>query len=106
MCRPLPGASGCWKASMELASWRCTGWPPGATLTGPDPSNGGGQFWVVAAGTLSAAEFAVARGQFLHVFVAPSDTALDAIAGPGGAEALCPPLAARRTRRGIDAGRA
>jgi hypothetical protein len=70
-----------------LASWRYQ-LPPGATLTGPDPSTGGGQFWVVVAGALSAAG-STPLGVNSCVFVAPDDGALDAIAGPGGAEALC-----------------
>jgi hypothetical protein len=70
-----------------LASWRYQV-PPGATLTGPDPGVGGGQFWVVLAGTSSAA-----GSDFLGVnscmFVAPTDDALAATAGPDGAELLC-----------------
>jgi len=70
-----------------LASWRYR-LPPGTALTGPDPSSGGGQFWVVVAGTLSAAS-ATFLGVNSCVFVSPEDGALAAIAGPGGAEALC-----------------
>ena len=70
-----------------LATWRYR-LPPSATLTGPDPAAGGGQFWVVLAGTLSAAGSAL-LGVNSCVFVAPDDGALPAVAGPGGAEALC-----------------
>ena len=70
-----------------LATWRYRV-PADGTLTGPEPSNGGGQFWVVLAGTLASGELG-----FLPVnstmFVGPGDGALSATAGPGGAEALC-----------------
>jgi hypothetical protein len=70
-----------------LATWRYR-LPPGAALAGPDPSAGGGQFWVVLAGTLSAAGSAL-LGVNSCVFVAPTDGPLAATAGPAGAEALC-----------------
>jgi hypothetical protein len=70
-----------------LATWRYR-LPPGASLTGPDPAESGGQFWLVVGGTLSAAD-----STFLEVnstiFLAPDDGGLALIAGPGGAEALC-----------------
>ena len=70
-----------------LATWRYR-LPPGAHLAGPEPSTGGGQFWVVVAGTLSAAGSAF-LGLNSCVFVSPDDGPLAALAGPGGAEALC-----------------
>jgi hypothetical protein len=70
-----------------LATWRYQV-PPGASLTGPEPSAGGGQFWVVLTGMLSAAGSAP-LGVNSCIFVAPADGALNAIAGSGGAEALC-----------------
>ena len=70
-----------------LAGWRYR-LPPGAAIAGPDPSAGGGQFWVVLAGTLSAAGSAP-LGINSCVFVAPEDGPLAATAGSGGAEALC-----------------
>jgi hypothetical protein len=81
-----------------LATWRYR-LPADGTLTGPEPGSGGGQFWVVLAGTLATGE-----SGFLPVnstmFVGPGDGPLSAIAGPGGAEALClqfrVPYAARR----------
>ena len=80
-CRQvLDGAHG-------LATWRYQ-LPPGVALTGPDPSAGGGQFWVVLAGTVSAAGSAF-LGPNSCIFVAPDDEPLAAIAGDGGAEALC-----------------
>jgi len=75
------------KGEHGLASWRYR-IPAGAALTGPDPSAGGGQFWVVLAGSLSAAT-AARLGVNSCIFVAPDDGALDAVAGTGGAEALC-----------------
>jgi hypothetical protein len=70
-----------------LATWRYR-LPAGAALTGPEPGNGGGQFWLVLGGTLS-----VAGSGFLGVnstiFTGPEDGALAASAGPDGAEALC-----------------
>ncbi|HWB50343.1 MAG TPA: hypothetical protein VG651_14630 [Stellaceae bacterium] len=70
-----------------LASWRYR-LPPRAALAGPDPAASGGQFWVVLAGTLSAAGAAF-LGIDSVIFVGPDDGPLDATAGPGGAEALC-----------------
>ena len=70
-----------------LATWHYR-LPPNASLTGPDAAIGGGQFWLVVAGSL-----AVAGGEFLPpdscIFVAPEDPALGVAAGPRGAEALC-----------------
>jgi hypothetical protein len=70
-----------------LATWRYR-LPPGATLTGPDPTVSGGQFWLVLAGTLSTAGSAP-LGVNSTIFVGPDDGALAATAGLGGAEALC-----------------
>ena len=70
-----------------MATWRYR-LPPGASVGGPDPRNGGGQFWLVLSGSA-----AVGGEMFLPanscVFVAPDDGALTAMAGGGGAEALC-----------------
>jgi hypothetical protein len=70
-----------------LASWRYR-LPPDAALTGPDPAASGGQFWLVLGGTLSAVGSAF-LGVNSTIFVGPDDGPLAAIAGPGGAEALC-----------------
>lgn len=70
-----------------LAGWRYT-LPPGGALTGPDPAASGGQFWVVLAGTFSAAGSAL-LGVNSCVFVGPDDGPLAATAGPNGAEVLC-----------------
>ncbi|HET6306267.1 MAG TPA: hypothetical protein VFG12_03720 [Rhodopila sp.] len=70
-----------------LGTWRYMV-PAGGSVTGPDPSRGGGQFWLVAAGAA-----AVAGGALLPVnscvFVAPADPAACLTAGPGGADLLC-----------------
>lgn len=70
-----------------LATWRYQ-IPANAALTGPEPAMGGGQFWVVLAGTLSAAGSTM-LGVNSTIFVAPDDGILSVTAGPGGAEALC-----------------
>jgi hypothetical protein len=80
-CRPvLEGADG-------LAGWRYR-IPPGAAVTGPAPSAGGGQFWLVVAG-----DAAVDDGNPLPanscIFVGPQEPALAGASGPLGAELLC-----------------
>jgi len=70
-----------------LATWRYR-LPAGASVTGPDPSEGGGQFWIVLAGSASAAN-AEALPPHSCVFVAPDDGCLAMTAGAGGSEALC-----------------
>jgi hypothetical protein len=70
-----------------LGTWRYTV-PSNGSVTGPDPSIGGGQFWVVSAGSAS-----VVGGALLPVlstiFVAPGDTAARLLAGPSGADLIC-----------------
>jgi hypothetical protein len=70
--------------------------PAGATATGADPGNGGGQFWLVLTGAASCAGSALLPVNSC-VFVGPEDAALTAVAGPTGAELLCMqfPLLAR-----------
>lgn len=70
-----------------LATWRYR-IPAGGTLTGPEPGNAGGQFWLVLGGTLSTAGSG-ALGVNSTIFVGPQDGPLAASAGPDGAEALC-----------------
>jgi hypothetical protein len=70
-----------------MATWRCR-WPAGTEICGPEPIEGGGQFWIVLAGSLSAAGSAMLPPNSC-VFVGPDDTAPRLTAGPGGAEALC-----------------
>ena len=70
-----------------MASWRFR-LPAAATATGPDPGNGGGQFWLVLAGDASCAGSALLPVGSC-VFVGPEDAALSIAAGPAGAELLC-----------------
>ncbi len=60
--------------------------PPGASLTGPDPATGGGQFWLVLSGSLTEPE---TLGRNSCLFVAPTAAAVRPVAGPTGAEILC-----------------
>jgi hypothetical protein len=70
-----------------LGTWRYTVAANGRIL-GPDPCTGGGQFWVVSAGSAS-----IAGGTLLPVqsciFVAPEDPSACLLAGPGGADLIC-----------------
>ncbi len=70
-----------------LGTWRYR-LPPGAAVQGPDPAKGGGQFWLVLAGTMAAGDPALLPPNSC-IFVAPTDGPLAATAGPQGAEALC-----------------
>jgi len=81
-CQPVlgPGPDG-------LATWHCK-LPPSAELRGPDPATGGGQFWVVLAGSLATDGSAPLPPQSC-AFVAPNEVAPSVQAGAGGAEALC-----------------
>ena len=75
------------EAADGLASWRFR-LPADATLTGPEPARGGGQFWVVIAGSARCNNSALLPVQSC-VFVGPEDAALPVIAGPAGSELLC-----------------
>jgi hypothetical protein len=66
-----------------MTAWRHR-LPPGATLTGPDPAAGRGQYWVVTAGTLSHAGERLPK--LSCAFVYPDDSPFAAEAGPDGAE--------------------
>jgi hypothetical protein len=70
-----------------LGSWRHR-LPPGASVTGPDPATGGGQFWLVLAGSLVVTDPAplVPRS---CVFVTPDDATVRPVAGPEGADVIC-----------------
>ena len=100
-CGPLPpltgqeldaltatsGAAVIAEAPDGLATWRYTV-PASGSVTGPDPSAGGGQFWLVSAGSAS-----VGGGALLPVrsciFAAPEDAAARLTAGPTGADLIC-----------------
>jgi len=108
-CGPLPPLSDAERAALSgvtgtaviepnkdgLGTWRYTV-PASGSVTGPDPATGGGQFWLVSAGSA-----AVAGGAWLPVnscvFVGPDDEAAILSAGPLGADLLCMqfPLRAR-----------
>jgi len=70
-----------------LGTWRYTV-NPGGVARGPDPATGGGQFWLVSAGSAQ-----VPGGALLPVnscvFVGPDDAAMAMTAGPLGADLLC-----------------
>jgi hypothetical protein len=70
-----------------LGTWRYTV-PAHGSVTGPDPASGGGQFWLVTAGSAAAP-----GGTLLPVnscvFVGPDDAAALMSAGPLGADLLC-----------------
>jgi hypothetical protein len=70
-----------------MATWRYR-LPAGASVSGPDPGEGGGQFWVVLSGSAAPGEAALLPPNSC-IFVAPDDGALTLTAGNGGAEALC-----------------
>ena len=59
---------------------------PGARLAGPDPAEGGGQYWVVLTGGLDRDGEALGAGSC--AFVAPDEAAWAPAAGPAGAEIL------------------
>jgi hypothetical protein len=87
-----------------MASWRFR-LPAAGAATGPDPGNGGGQFWLVLAGHASCAGSAPLPGESC-VFVGPGEGALAISAGPDGAELLCVqfPRAVRPARDKPDSG--
>jgi len=81
-CRPVLE-----QASDGLAGWRYR-LPPGMSLRGADPAAGGGQFWLLLAGSLDLADHPALPAQSC-VFVSPDEAALDGGAGETGAELLC-----------------
>jgi hypothetical protein len=62
--------------------------PAGGSVVGPEPCSGGGQFWLVSAGSAAVGGGALLPVQSC-VFVAPEDAAVCLIAGPGGADLIC-----------------
>ncbi len=70
-----------------LGTWRYTVKPDGVAR-GPDPASGGGQFWLVSAGTARVPGGALLPANSC-VFVAPDDAAMAITAGPTGADLLC-----------------
>ncbi|HEY1935279.1 MAG TPA: hypothetical protein VGG99_25010 [Acetobacteraceae bacterium] len=78
-----------------MGSWRFR-LPALGTAVGPDPGNGGGQFWVVLSGAASCGGSPLLPIESV-VFAGPEDAAVSLAAGPAGAELLCVqfPLLAR-----------
>lgn len=70
-----------------LGTWRYAV-PAGGVARGPDPASGGGQFWLVSAGTAHVPDGALLPVNSC-VFVAPDDAAMQMFAGPAGADLLC-----------------
>ena len=70
-----------------LGTWRYT-IPGGGRITGPDPATGGGQFWLVSAGSAGLSGDTALPIQSC-IFVAPEDAAATLHAGPGGADLIC-----------------
>jgi hypothetical protein len=70
-----------------LGAWRYTV-PANGSVIGPEPSRGGGQFWLVSAGSAAIGSRALLPVQSC-AFIAPEDAAVSPIAGPGGADLIC-----------------
>jgi hypothetical protein len=83
----VSGAAVIEEAKDGLGTWRYTVQPSGVAR-GPDPSTGGGQFWLVSSGTAHVSGGALLPANSC-VFVAPDDAALEMFAGPAGADLLC-----------------
>jgi hypothetical protein len=75
------------QAADGMATWRYR-LPAGASLSGPDPHQGGGQFWIVLSGSASTGGSALLPPNSC-AFAAPDDARLLVAAGAGGAEMLC-----------------
>jgi len=73
------------QAQDGVGAWRHR-LPPGATMAGPNPASGRGQYWLVLSGSLTMPD---ALGPKSCVFVSPDEAAATVMAGPGGAEVLC-----------------
>jgi hypothetical protein len=69
-----------------LGAWRHR-LPPGAALRGPDPAGGDGQFWVVTAGALRAADGAVLPA-LSCAFVGPEEAPFAVSAGEAGLDVV------------------
>jgi hypothetical protein len=68
-----------------MAAWRYNV-AAGETVTGPDPANGRGQYWVVTGGTL--ARDGETLPKLSCVFVYPDDAPFEAAGGPDGTEVI------------------
>ena len=70
-----------------LGTWRYTV-PAGGSVTGPAPASGGGQYWLVSAGSACVPGGELLSPQSL-VFVGPDEAESVMIAGPAGADLIC-----------------
>jgi hypothetical protein len=70
-----------------MATWRYR-LSAGASVSGPDPREGGGQFWIVLSGAAAAGGSSLLPPNSC-IFVTPDDDSLAVTAGAEGAEALC-----------------
>ena len=77
-----------------MAAWRYT-LEPGETVSGPDPSTGRGQYWVVISGSLI--RDAETLPKLSCAFVFPGDAAFQAMAGAEGLEVIAMQFPARNT---------
>jgi hypothetical protein len=68
-----------------MTAWRYR-LAPGQAVTGPDPSRGRGQYWVVTDGSLVSNEDALPK--LSCVFVYPDDVPFQAVAGADGVEVI------------------
>ena len=68
-----------------MTAWRYSA-APGETVTGPDPSDGRGQYWVVTGGSLTREGETVPLLSCAFVF--PDDPPFQAAAGPDGLEVV------------------
>ena len=69
-----------------LGAWSCLV-PAGASVTGPAPAQGGGQFWLVLGGQMADREQGLLARLSL-AFVRPDEEAFVAEAGPSGLQVL------------------
>ncbi len=60
--------------------------PAGTRITGPDPRDGRGQYWVVTAGSLTHGGEALPK--LSCIFVYPDDAPFEAVAGAEGVEVI------------------
>jgi hypothetical protein len=75
-----------------MAAWRFT-LAPGEPITGPDPSSGRGQYWVVTGGALT--HLGEGMPSLSCAFVFPDDAPFQAIAGPDGLQVVAMQFPAR-----------
>jgi hypothetical protein len=68
-----------------MAAWRYA-LPPNGQVSGLDPLDGRGQYWVVTQGSIAYAGQTMDR--LSCAFVYPDDAAFEAVAGPDGAEVI------------------